>query len=407
MHIAVFSQYHTSPDCPATSRHYTLLAEIARHHRVTLLTTPAWRSQQLTQEWPWVPPGVELLEANIPYDNKMGPARRVLAFAQYAAWAVRAGRRIARPDVVWGISTPLTAAWAAARVARGWRVPWVFEVQDLWPSFPVAMGAVPTALARRQLFALEKRLYESAAHIVPLSPDMSAYVAGRGIAPGNISTLLNGTDLHLAARATPGAVAALRAAQGLAGQRVVLYAGTFGRANDMPTVVAAAEALVAADPAVTFLFLGHGYYAPLVAAAAAKWPGRIRLVGGQPRHAVFSWFALADVAVVSFLGLPVLDANSPAKLYDALAVGTPVVVTNRGWTKTLVEQHGCGWYAPAGDAAGLASQLQAVLADPAGRTAAGQRGRALASRAFDRTGLAGHMQVILEQAATAPLPSQP
>jgi glycosyltransferase involved in cell wall biosynthesis len=399
VHIAVFSQYHTSPDCPATSRHYTLLAEIAQHHRVTLLTTPAWRSQQLTQQWPWVPPGVELLEAAIPYDNKMGPARRALAFAQYAAWAVRAGRRIARPDVVWGISTPLTAAWAAARVARHWNVPWVFEVQDLWPSFPVAMGAVPTALARRQLFALEKRLYESAAHVVPLSPDMSAYVAGLGLAPAKITTLLNGTDLGLAARATPAAVAALRQAQGLAGQRVVLYAGTFGRANDMPTVVAAAEALVAADPAVTFLFLGHGYFAPLVAAAAARWPGRIRLVGGQPRHTVFTWFALADVAVVSFLGLPVLDANSPAKLYDALAVGTPVVVTNRGWTKRLVEEHGCGWYSPAGNAAALAGQLRAALADPGTLAAAGARGRMLAQQQFDRVALAAHMRCLLEQAA--------
>ncbi|GAA4493875.1 hypothetical protein GCM10023172_03010 [Hymenobacter ginsengisoli] len=399
MHIAVFSQYHTSPDCPATSRHYTLLAEVARHHRVTLLTTPAWRSQQLTHEWPWVPPGVELLEANIPYDNKMGPARRALAFAQYAAWAVRAGRRIAQPDVVWGISTPLTAAWAAARVARHWRAPWVFEVQDLWPSFPVAMGAVPTALARQQLFALEKRLYESAAHIVPLSPDMSRYVAGLGIAESKITTLLNGTDLDLAARATPAAVAVLRQAQGLAGQRVVLYAGTFGRANDMPTVVAAAEALVAADPAVTFLFLGHGYYAPLVAAAAARWPGRIRLVGGQPRHAVFSWFALADVAIVSFLGLPVLDANSPAKLYDALAVGTPVVVTNAGWTKQLVETHRCGWYTPAGDAPALATCLHAALADPVALAAAGERGRALAQAEFDRVALAAQMRRILENAA--------
>jgi glycosyltransferase involved in cell wall biosynthesis len=396
MHLAVFSQYHTSPDCPATSRHYTLLAEIAKHHRVTLLTTPAWRSQQLTHEFAWVPPGVELLEANIPYTNKMGPARRALAFAQYAAWAVRAGRKIDRPDVVWGISTPLTAAWAAARVARYWRVPWVFEVQDLWPSFPVAMGAVPTALARQQLFALEKRLYESAAHIVPLSPDMSRYVENLGIPAAKITTLLNGTDLDLAARATPAAVAALRHAQGLAGQKVVLYAGTFGRANDMPTVVAAAEALVATDPAVMWLFLGHGYYAPLVAAAAARWPGRIRLVGGQPRHTVFSWFALADVAVVSFLGLPVLNANSPAKLYDALAVSTPVVVTNPGWTKALVEQHGCGWYAPAGDAAALAERLRAVLTDAMGRAAAGARGQALAQLQFDRRILADQMKKILE-----------
>jgi glycosyltransferase involved in cell wall biosynthesis len=399
MHVAVFSQYHTSPDCPATSRHYTLLAELAKHHRVTLLTTPAWRSQQLTQEFAWVPAGVELREAAVPYANKMGPARRALAFAQYAAWAVWEGRHLPRPDVVWGISTPLTAAWAAARVARHWRVPWVFEVQDLWPSFPVAMGAVPTALARQQLFALEKRLYESAAHIVPLSPDMSNYVAHLGLPAHKITTLLNGTDFDLAARATPQAVAALRRAQHLGGQKVVLYAGTFGRANDMPTVIAAAEALVAADPAVTWLFLGHGYYAPLVAAAAARWPGRIRLVGGQPRHAVFSWFALADVAVVSFLGLPVLDANSPAKLYDALVVGTPVVVTNQGWTKTLVEQHGCGWYAPAGNATALAAQLQTVLNDKTALAAAGERGQALARVEFNRVTLAEQMREILERAA--------
>lgn len=401
MHIAVFSQYHTSPDCPATSRHYTLLAELVKHHRVTLLTTPAWRPQQLTHEFPWVPPGVELLEAAIPYENKMGPARRALAFAQYAAWAVRAARRIARPDVVWGISTPLTAAWAAARVARSWQVPWVFEVQDLWPSFPVAMGVVPGKVFQNQLFALEKRLYESAAHIVPLSPDMSRYIADLGISKAKITTLLNGTDLGLAARATPQAVAKLRREQGLEGQKVILYAGTFGRANDMPTIVAAAEALVAADPTATWLFLGHGYYTPLVEAAAARWPGRIRLVGGQPRHTVFNWFALAEVAVVSFLDIPVLDTNSPAKLYDALAVGTPIIVTNKGWTKALAEQHGCGWYSPAGNAVALATKIQTILADPIARQAAGQRGQALAQAEFDRIAIAARMQSILEQAANS------
>jgi len=399
MHIAVFSQYHTNPDCPATSRHYTLLAHIAKTHRVTLLTTAAWKSQRLTNKFAWAPPGVEIREARVRYDNRMGPARRALAFAQYAAWAVREGWRIDKPDVIWGISTPLTAAWAAAQVARWRKVPWLFEVQDLWPAFPIAMGAVPTALARQQLYRTEKRLYESARRIVPLSPDMARYVTDLGIAPAKVTTVLNGTDLELAAAATPAAAAALRRAQGLEGKRVVLYAGTFGRANDMPTLVAAAETLVKADAAAVWLFLGHGYYEPLIAAAAARWPGRIRLVGGQARHEVFSWFAVADVAVVSFLGLPVLDANSPAKLYDALAVGTPVVVTNHGWTKQLVEQHACGWYVPAGQPEALAAKLRTLLGQPGVLAAAGERGRRLAGEAFDRQQLASHMQQLLEAAA--------
>ncbi|MBD2724481.1 glycosyltransferase family 4 protein [Hymenobacter armeniacus] len=399
MHIAVFSQYHTSPDCPATSRHYTLLAHMAKMHRVTLLTTPAWRSQQLTHEFPWVPLGVEIREANVPYENKMGPARRALAFAQYAAWAVREGLKIDRPDVIWGISTPLTAAWAAAQVARWRRVPWVFEVQDLWPSFPIAMGAVPTALARQQLYRLEKALYQSARAVLPLSPDMTRYVTDLGIAPKKVTTVLNGTDLALAARATPAAVARLRQEQGLTGKQVILYAGTFGRANDMPTLVAAAEAMAAEGRDVVWLFLGHGFYEPLIAAAAARWPEHIRLVGGLPRHEVFGWFALADVSVVSFLNLPVLDANSPAKLYDSLAVGTPVIVTNRGWTKKLVERHACGWYVPAGDALALAAKLRELLAQPSALLHAGEQGRRLAIESFDRMQLATTVQQVLEQVA--------
>ena len=396
MHVAVFSQYHTNPDCPATSRHYTLLAHLAKTHRVTLLTTPAWKGQRLTREFAWVPEGVEIREANIPYENKMGTVRRALAFAQYAAWAVREGLRIDKPDVIWGISTPLTAAWAAAQVARWRRVPWVFEVQDLWPAFPIAMGAVPTALARQQLYSMERQLYRSARHILPLSPDMARYVTAMGIPAEKVATVLNGTDLELAARATPAVVETLRHAQGLAGKRVILYAGTFGRANDIPTLVAAAEALAAEDLETVWLFLGHGFFEPLVAAAAARWPGRIRLVGAQARHEVFAWFALATVSVVSFLGLPVLDANSPAKLYDSLAAGTPVVVTNAGWTKTLVEKNACGWYVPAGNAPALAAQLGELLANPALLMAAGANGQSLARREFDRQQLAGRIQHILE-----------
>ncbi|UOQ54583.1 glycosyltransferase family 4 protein [Hymenobacter cellulosivorans] len=395
MHIAVFSQYHTNPDCPATSRHYSLLAHLAKSHRVTLITTRTWEAQRLTQAYPWLPEGVEMRAAEVPYENKMGVARRVLSFGQYAAYAVREGLKLERPDVIWGISTPLTAAWAAAQVAKRRGVPWVFEVQDLWPSFPIAMGAVPTRWAQNRLFALEKSLYHSARHILPLSPDMTRYVENRGIAPSKITTVLNGTDLDLAALATPENVAKLRAESGLEGKQVILYAGTFGRANDIPTLVAAAEALALAQPGVAWLFMGLGFHEPLVRAAARRCPA-IRLVPPQPRHAVFSWFKLADISVVSFLDLPVLDANSPAKFYDSLAVGTPVVVTNQGWTKQLVEQQACGWYAPAGNAPALQQLLTDVLAQPQLLIETGRRGQQAAATQFNRQRIAQTIQEILE-----------
>ncbi|KAA9331580.1 glycosyltransferase family 4 protein [Hymenobacter busanensis] len=398
MHIAVFSQYHTNPDCPATSRHYALLRHIAQHHRVTLISTNTWEAQRLTQQFPWLPEGVELRAADIGYRNDMGIAARGFSFVRYAAYAYQQGLRIDKPDVIWGISTPLTAAWVAAQVAKRRRVPWVFEVQDLWPTFPIEMGAVRNALAQRQLYAAERRLYEQAQHVVTLSPDMSRYVTGLGIPADKVSTVLNGTDLDLAAYATPEAAAALREQQGLQGRPVVLYAGTFGRANDIPTLVQAAEQLHRLVPEAVWLFMGHGYYEPLLREAAGRCPA-IRLVPPQPRHAVFTWLAAADVSVASFINLPVLDANSPAKFYDSLAVGTPVVVTNRGWTKQWVGQYRCGWFAPAENAAELAATLASVLRDPVGTQAAGQRGRQVAQAQFDRQQLAATVQQILEQAA--------
>ncbi|TYZ07028.1 glycosyltransferase family 4 protein [Hymenobacter lutimineralis] len=398
MHIAVFSQYHTNPDCPATSRHYSLLRHIASTHRVTLITTRTWESQRLTEQFPWLPAGVTMLAANVPYDNKMGPARRALSFAHYAAYALREGLRLEKPDVIWGISTPLTAAWAAAQVARLRRVPWVFEVQDLWPSFPIAMGAVPSPFAQRRLFALEKGLYQSAKHILPLSPDMTSYVQGLGIPAAKITTVLNGTDLDLATAATEQAVAELRQAYDLEGKKVVLYAGTFGRANDILTLIEAAEQLAALDASICWVFMGLGYYEPQVREAAARCPG-IRLLTPQPRHAVFAWFKLADVSVASFLELPVLDANSPAKFYDSLAVGTPVVVTNQGWTRAFVQEHGVGWYVPAKQPLALAQHLHKLISSPEEVQAAGQRGQLAAKKYFDRASIAAIVQRTLEEAA--------
>ncbi|QJX47180.1 glycosyltransferase family 4 protein [Hymenobacter taeanensis] len=398
MHIAVFSQYHTNPDCPATSRHYSLLKHIARTHRITLITTRTWEAQRLTQQYPWLPDGVEMRAADVAYDNRMGVARRVLSFGKYAAYALKEGLKIDKPDVIWGISTPLTAAWAAAQVARWRRVPWVFEVQDLWPSFPIAMGAVPSKLAQERLFALERGLYESAQHTVTLSPDMTDYVRGLGLPESKVTTIWNGTDLDLAAQATAEATEALRTEYNLIGRRVVLYAGTFGRANDIPALIATAEQLAPRLPDVVWLFMGHGFDEPRLREAADRCPA-IRVVPPQPRHEVFKWFRLAEVSVVSFLGLPVLDSNSPAKFYDSLAVGTPVIVTNSGWTRELVEMHRCGWYSPASDAPALATRIAAMMQHDEQRHAAGEAGKRVAHEAFNREQLAIQMQQILEKAA--------
>lgn len=362
MHIALLNQHHHNPDCPATCRHYSFMEELVQRHRVSLVTSDGWRRTRVTHAYSWVPEGVELLECEAPYTNKMGVRKRLKSFAGFAGSAFKKTMQMPKPDVLWSVSTPLSTPWVAAQVARLRGVPWVFEVQDLWPSFPIQMGAVQNTWLQQRLYSMEKSLYERASHIITLSPDMSDYVADLGIPREKITTNYNGTDLNMVSAVQEHELALLRQKYGLQGKQVALYAGTYGRANSIPMLMQVMEQM-AANTSITFVFTGNGYYEAQLQELAQRLPNLL-LLPPQPRPEVFKWFKLADISLVPFNDLPVLATNSPAKFYDSLACGTPALVTNPGWTKSFVEKHACGWYTPAGQADAMVQLLQEVLAQP-------------------------------------------
>lgn len=397
MHLAVLFQHYTNPDCAATARHYALLERWTRQHRVSLVASNAWAERRRTRRFPWVPEGVELHGVDVPYRNGMGAGVRALAFGRFAAGALARAARLDAVDVFLGVSTPLTTPTVAALVARARGVPWVLQIEDLWPDFPIQMGAVPGRPARAALYGLERALYRDAAHVLTLSPGMTAHVAAT-TDPARVTTLYNGTDLPFVDASASADLAELRRAHGLGEGPVVLYAGTFGRANHVPLLIAVAERLAAREDGATLVCVGDGFLRPDLEAAAARLPS-LRLVAPCPRPDVFPLFRVAALSLVSFIDLPVLGANSPAKLFDSLACGTPVVVTNDGWMRSLVDARGCGFYVPAADPDAPA-RIAALLDAPDRLADAGRRARSLVSdepEMFDRRLQADVYEAIFER----------
>ena len=393
MHILLFYQYYHNLDCPASGRHYAFIKALSERHQVTILTSDIWEKKRITHLFDWIPPGVTLHSFPVPYENAMSVKDRIKAFAGYAIHAIQKGLFVSKPDVILGSSTPLTAAWAAASVARIRNIPWIFEVRDLWPDFPIQMGAISSKWAQRRLYNLERSLYKSASHIITLSPDMERHVRSKGIPKRKVTTLLNGTDIDLANQVSESYVDSLRVRYGLQNKKIILYAGTFGRANAIPILAQLVKRLQQRDD-IHFLFMGEGYYKGLLE-DAAKDSTNLTVLPPEPRHKIFYWFKLADLSLVSFNDLPVLQANSPAKFFDSLAVGTPVLVTNPGWTKDFVETHGCGWYAPIQELDSLVSCIDTALNAPHYRKEAGLRGQRVARTYFDRDQMVDILQDIL------------
>ncbi len=398
MHILLFYQYYHNPDCAATGRHYQLVRSLCKHHRVTILTSDIWERKRQSYLYDWAPEGATVHSFRVPYENAMSSPERLKAYAGYAFHAIRKALSLSQPDVIIGSSTPLSAAWAAAKTAQMRRLPWIFEVRDLWPDFPIQMGAIGSKTIQKVLFRMEKQLYRSASHIVTLSPDMESHVRSKGIAPEKTTTLLNGTDLALADRVTDTDIEQLKKTHGIDDKKVILYAGTFGRANAIPLLIHTAKSLHHRRD-VHFVFLGSGYFEPHLKAAAHRLDN-LTVLPPEPRYRVFHWFRLASISLVSFLDLPVLEANSPAKFFDSLATGTPVIVTNPGWTRTFVEANACGWYASNQELGSVVRCIEQAIDDPELLERTGQKGYEVARKQFDRAPMGDQLDEIIRQSVS-------
>ena len=395
MRIHLYYQYYHNPDCAAACRHYHLAQYLAQQHEVTIITSDVWEKKRITRAFEWAPAGVKIKTIRAPYHNRMGPLRRLIAFVRYIIGAFYIGLKLPKPDLIIGTSTPLSAAWVAHKVAQYRGVPWVFEVRDLWPDFPIQMGAIPFEWMKNWLWRVENQLYHSADHIIPLSPDMENHILQKGCDPSKVTTLVNGTDHRLARRSPADIPFNLQNPDQLQGKKVILYAGTLGRANAIACLLEAST-LLASEQDLIFVFIGEGYYEDEVKKRALVQKNILH-IPPVPRHRIFDWYARADLSLVSFLPLPVLNANSPAKFFDSLAMATPVLVTNTGWTREFVEQYDCGWFCPATEPHPLALCIRSIIDEPELLIHRGKKGQTIADSIFRREPLFIQFEQILMQ----------
>ena len=137
-----------------------------------------------------------MIEFDLPYSNHKGLLARALVFIRYSLRSVHLALS-ADADLVFATTTPLTAGipGIAARWLRG--TPFVFEVRDLWPELPRALGVVRNPFVLISLSALEWLTYHSSDACIGLAPGICEGIAERGIATSRISSIPNACDLEL------------------------------------------------------------------------------------------------------------------------------------------------------------------------------------------------------------------
>ncbi len=342
-----------------------------------------WQSERID--------GIRVIRVWTYITANQGLIKRILDYLSFMLMAIVMSPFVRGVDLVIGTSPQFFTACAAYVVSRCKRIPFVFELRDLWPESIVAVGAIRNKLVIGLLEKVEMFLYRKAACIVSVTHSFTLNLIARGIDPRKIGVVTNGVDISRF-RPQPKDAALVRQLN-LDGQFVAGYIGTHGMAHGLETILDAADRLrrEGEGRTIRFILLGDGACkAALQDKARAMGLENVLFIDSVPKEEVVRYWSLLDVSIIHLKKTDLFTQVIPSKLFECMGMGIPVLHGVAGESAEIVEREGVGLVFEPENVAQLVEQVRAMRAE----TVAYQqmRTRCLrAARDYDRSALALRM----------------
>jgi colanic acid biosynthesis glycosyl transferase WcaI len=312
--------------------------------------------------------------------SRIGRIANYGSFAASASLAALFSRW--RPDVVYTYHPPLTVGLAASLISVLRGVPFVYDIQDLWPDTLAATGMIGNPRLLRFIGVLAAAVYRRAGLLMPQSPGFAQRLRAVGVPERKIRVVYNWCD----EAALDDAGTWTRPAA-LAGKFLVTFAGTMGAGQGLDAVLDAAALLQAAQPDVRFLFIGGGIErSRLEGVARARNLTNTLFLPPVPMQQIGAVLQAADALLVHLRDDPLFSITIPSKTQAYLFAGKPIIMAVRGDAAALVRRAEAGIIVPPEDAEAIAAAVISLARTPATeRKAMGARGRAFyeAELSFD------------------------
>jgi colanic acid biosynthesis glycosyl transferase WcaI len=388
------------------------VAELSHHwarmgHDVTVLTgfpnhptgivPEDWRSRLRRLRYTETVDGVRVVRTWLwPLPNRKAH-ERIRNYASFCVSAGITGLALHKPDVIIATSPQLLCALSGWWLAWWKRVPFVFEVRDLWPESLAAVGAGSEgSLLHRTLGAIAGFLYRRADRIVVVAPAFKDHLIRYWNVPAaKISVVENGVETDLF-RLDPVAME-VRKRLKLEDRFLICYIGTMGNAHGLETLIGAAEELHTALPSAIFLLIGEGAEKErIVQLAAARGLANIQFLGQQPRERIPAYVSAADVCLVMLKKTELFKAVIPTKLLEYMACERPVIVAVDGQARQIVEEAGAGVFVEPENSKALVKAVLDLAEDPEHRRQMGASGRQYIVNRFSREKTARDYLTVLE-----------
>ena len=326
--------------------------------------------------------GIRVEYAPVSYDNRFGFTQRVISFSRFVGEAAKIARRHSDADLCYAISTPLTTGMAAMLIRWNHRMPYIFEVGDLWPDAPVQMGFIRNRLLIRALYGMEKAIYRKATSVVALSESIRdaiiAKVPGKTV---HVIPNMADTDFYYPQQKK----VSIEEKFGVRGKFVVSYIGALGVANGLRYFIDCAGVSQREALPIHFIISGDGAMLENLKAYVAELQlNNITFIPFQDREGVREVMNATDANFICYQPVKILETGSPNKYFDGLAAGKLTVVNFGGWVKEEIELERCGVYVDPRDACSFTNAIKPFLDDARLLREYQDTGRKLAEKKYSR-----------------------
>jgi len=322
--------------------------------------------------------------------------KRILAYFSFMfSSVIQSNNKIGKPDLVIASSPPYTVGISGMIIGKLKKIPFVFEVRDLWPESIIQLGQVKNKLLIKILEYIELMMYKNAALIVGISDPFVDFISSKGIERENIKIVKNGVNLELFKPKEKNVE--LKNSLHLNDKFVVSYFGTFGLSQGLETILRTAE-ILKDESNIHFLLIGNGAdRGKLLALKNELKLDNVTILKPISKEELVDYYSISDLMLVPLRKLSLFDSALPSKMFEIMAMGKPIIHTVDGEARKLLERENVGKYVEAENYKELANTILAARNDHEWQTEASKNGRRLVEEKFNRNDLASVYLRILKQ----------
>ncbi|MFO1418586.1 MAG: glycosyltransferase [Methylotetracoccus sp.] len=294
---------------------------------------------------------------------------KLLSYAVRATMLARYRRAVLeiakkeRPDVLHAHSS-YSNAYAALPAARKLDIPLVYEVRTLWgESAVVEDGWQAGSWKYRLIWGLETGAMKRADLVLPIAQGIREELIRRGVPAEKLVVVPNGVDSE---KFQPTERDERRAADiGLAGCFIIGFVGSMRRLEGLSTLLDAYRLCREQRQKIGLVIVGDGPDRPALEAKARELGlAGVVFTGNVPHAEVASWYSIMDLVVYPRIRAVINERVTPLKPLEVMALGKVCIGSDVGGLMELIEHDATGVIFRSGDAADLASAIEALMDDP-------------------------------------------